>query len=91
MFNSYPKISTNAPEFFNGKKFNKSLNPDEAEVYGAVILAANMTNVTYGSIYRMTPFDVNPFSLGIETAGGVMTVLIPRNSILQKKLLLECW
>ena len=59
---------------------NKSINPDEAEAYGAAIEAAIMTNVKDKSIEKIVLMDVTPLSLGIETEGGIMTVLIPKNS-----------
>ena len=73
-------------EFFNGKEPNKSINPDESIAYGAAVQAAIMANVKDENIEKLVLLDVTPLSLGIETVGGVMTVLIPRNStILTKK------
>ena len=80
-----PKIQSMLQEFFNGKELNKEFNPDEAVAYGAAIQAAVMTNVKDESIERLMLLDVNPFSLGIETVGGVMTVFIPRNSTIPCK------
>ena len=80
-----PKIQSMLQEFFNGKELNKEFNPDEAVAYGAAIQAAVMTNIKDESIERLMLLDVNPFSLGIETVGGVMTVFIPRNSTIPCK------
>ena len=80
-----PKVQSIIKEFFNGKKLNKELNPDEAISYGVAIQAAVMTNVKNENIERIILLDVNPFSLGIETVGGVMNVFIPRNSTLPCK------
>lgn len=74
-------------EFFNGKEPNKSINPDEAVAYGAAVQAAVLTNVKDENIEKLILLDVTPLSLGIETVGGVMTVLIPRNSTIPTKKL----
>ena len=80
-----PKIQQMVQEFFNGKEPNRSINPDEAVAYGAAIHAAVITNVKDENIEKLILLDVTPLSLGIETVGGVMTVLIPRNSSLPTK------
>ena len=80
-----PKIQQMVQEFFNGKEPNKSINPDEAVAYGAAVQAAVLTNVKDENIEKLILLDVTPFSLGIETVGGVMTVLIPRNSTIPTK------
>lgn len=74
-------------EFFNGKEPNRSINPDEAVAYGAAVQAAVITNVKDENIEKLILLDVTPLSLGIETVGGVMTVLIPRNSTIPTKKL----
>jgi heat shock 70kDa protein 1/2/6/8 len=71
-----PKIQEMLSEFFNTKSLNKSINPDEAVAYGASLQGAVLT----GTEKRILVVDVTPLSLGIETAGGVMTKLIERNS-----------
>jgi len=80
-----PKIQQMVQEFFNGKEPNKSINPDEAVAYGAAVQAAVITNVKDENIEKLILLDVTPLSLGIETVGGVMTVLIPRNSTIPTK------
>ena len=80
-----PKICQMVQEFFNGKEPNKSINPDEAVAYGAAVQAAVVTNVKDENIEKLILLDVTPLSLGIETVGGVMTVLIPRNSTIPTK------
>jgi len=73
-----PKIQQLLSQFFNGKQLNKSINPDEAVAYGASVQAAVLTG-TMDSEQAPVLVDVAPLSLGIETAGGVMTNLINRN------------
>jgi len=80
-----PKIQSMVQEFFNGKEPNKGINPDEAVAYGAAVQAAIMTNVKDENIEKLILLDVTPLSLGIETVGGVMTVLIPRNTTIPTK------
>jgi len=74
-------------EFFNGKELNKSINPDEAVAYGATVQAAILSGEgkQSESLNQVLLLDVAPLSLGIETAGGVMTTLIKRNSVLPAK------
>ncbi|GAB5359692.1 hypothetical protein AAMO2058_000564700 [Amorphochlora amoebiformis] len=80
-----PKIQELIKNFFNGKEPCRSINPDEAVAYGAAVQAAILTNVTNEDTESMLLIDVTPLSLGIETAGGVMTKLIPRNSTIPCK------
>lgn len=73
-------------DFFNGKEPNRSINPDEAVAYGAAVQAAILTdNGTNEKIRSVVLLDVTPLSMGIETAGGVMTVLIKRNTTVPHK------
>ncbi|XP_072383232.1 heat shock protein 70 A1-like [Diabrotica undecimpunctata] len=75
-----PKIQQLLQNYFSGKPLNLSINPDEAVAYGAAVQAAVLTGETDSKIQDVLLVDVAPLSLGIETAGGVMTNIISRNS-----------
>ena len=75
-----PRIQKMLQDFFNGKELNRSINPDEAVAYGAAVQAAILSGDRTEKVQEMLLVDVTPLSLGIETAGGVMTKLIERNS-----------
>ena len=80
-----PKVQQLITEFFNGKEPNKSINPDEAVAYGAAVQAAILTKQGGENVKDVILLDVTPLSLGIETAGGIMTNLIDRNSTIPVK------
>jgi len=75
-----PKIQELLSSFFNGKELNRTINPDEAVAYGAAVQAAILSGNSDEKLDSLLLLDVTPLSLGVETAGEVMTAIIPRGS-----------
>jgi len=82
-----PKVQDLLGGYFNGKELSKNINPDEAVAYGASVQAAILSKSTTGEerVDEILLLDVAPLSLGIETAGGVMTKIIERNTTIPTK------
>jgi L1 cell adhesion molecule like protein len=75
-----PKIRQLLSNFFHGKELSQSINPDEAVAYGAAVQAAILTGRGGKTLDDVVLVDATPLSLGLETAGGIMTTLIPRGT-----------
>eukprot|EP01052_Picozoa_sp_SAG31_P019680 SAG31_NODE_1446_length_8318_cov_8.573914_5_plen_334_part_00 len=80
-----PKVEKIISRYFNGKKACKSINADEAVAYGAAVQAAVLSKVESAKLNDLVLLDVTPLSMGIETAGGVMTKLVDRNTPIPTK------
>ena len=80
-----PKLQEMLSSYFNGKELCRNINPDEAVAYGAAVQAAILSGVQDETTNSMILLDVTPLSLGVETAGGIMTVIIPRGTVVPCK------
>ncbi|TQD85183.1 hypothetical protein C1H46_029271 [Malus baccata] len=80
-----PKVQQLLQDFFEGKELCRSINPDEAVAYGAAVQAAILSGEGNKKVKDLLVLDVTPLSLGLETAGGMMSVLIPRNTTVPSK------
>merc|ERR1719399_786790 len=80
-----PKVRTLLKDYFNGKEPNRGINPDEAVAYGAAVqggILSSAKDENDGTLDGIVLLDVAPLTLGIETVGGVLTKLIPRNTVI---------
>lgn len=80
-----PKVQQLLKDFFDGKEPNKGVNPDEAVAYGAAVQGAILGGKYEDELKNVVIIDVSPLTLGIETVGGIMTKLIPRNTVIPTK------
>jgi L1 cell adhesion molecule like protein len=80
-----PKVQDLLRDFFNGKEPNRSINPDEAVAYGAAVQGAILSGEGGQKVQELLLLDVTPLSMGLETAGGVMTTIVPRNTTVPTK------
>jgi len=80
-----PKIQQMLSEFFDGKALNKSIHPDEAVAFGATVQSAIINGEGSEAVEDLLLLDIVPISQGIEVKGGLMSVLIERNTSIPTK------
>ena len=80
-----PKIQSQLKDYFNGKSLCQGINPDEAVAYGAAVQGAILSGSQDEDVKDILLLDVIPLSLGVETAGGIMTKIIERNVTIPTK------
>jgi len=80
-----PKVRQIVKDFFNGKEPNTGINPDEAIAYGAAVQGGIICGEESKETEGLVIIDATPLSLGIETVGGVMSVIIPKGSFIPTK------
>ena len=80
-----PKVQTLIKDYFNGKEPNKGINPDEAVAYGAAVQGGILGGEYSDQTGDLILIDVTPLTLGIETVGGVMTKIIPKETVIPCK------